>query len=138
MKKDLHSNLAVAVAKTIAAISSNTTTNGSIIDTDGYHSVEFSILSGALTDGSYAPKIEVGNESDLSDAVTVSTDSEKILGTVAGATFAATDDNAVKKIGVRADGYRYVRLSIVSTGVSTGGTLGAVALLGHPTIAPVA
>jgi hypothetical protein len=138
MKKDIHNGIKVASARNVAAISSNTTSAGNIIDTAGHESVEFLIYSGTITDGSYAPLIAVGNEADLSDAVTVSTDADKIIGTVALATFAAADDNAVKKIGVRADGYRYVRLSLVSTGVSSGGTLGAVALLGHATIEPVA
>ena len=138
MKKDIHDEIKVASARNLAAISSNTTSVGNIIDTAGFESVEFLIYSGAITDGTYTPLIAVGNDAGLSDAVTVSADADKILGTVAGATFIATDNNVVKKIGVRADGYRYVRLSLVSTGVSSGGTLGAVSVLSHATIKPVA
>ena len=138
MKKDLHNNIKVVKARSSAAISSDTTSAGDIIDTHDYQSLEFILLSATITDGTYTPLIEVGNNSGLSDAVTVSSDSNAILGTVALATFVAADDNAVKKIGVRKDGYRYIRLSIVSTGVTSGGTIGAVAVLGHPVIAAVA
>ena len=138
MKKEIHDEIKVLSARNLAAITSNTTSAGNIIDTAGHESLEFLIYSNALTDGVFTPLIAVGNAADLSDAVTVSSDATKILGTVAGATFISTDDNVVKKIGVRADGYRYARLSIVSTGVTSGGTLGAVAVLAHATIKPVA
>lgn len=138
MKKDLHNNVKIAKARSSAAITTNTTSAGDIIDTHDYQSLEFAILSATITDGTFTPLIEVGNDSGLSDAVTVSSDSNAILGTVALATFVAADDNTVKKIGVRKDGYRYARLSLVSTGVTSGGTLGAIAILSHPVIAPVA
>jgi len=133
--RDIHNNLGAVVALNIGAISSNTTTNGAIVDTQGFEAVEFFIQSGTLTDGSYAPTVTEGNASDLSDGS--ATAAGDLLGTLAGATFAATDDNAVKKIGYKG-GKRYVRLNIVSTGVTTGGTLGAVAVKGVARNKPVA
>lgn len=124
--KDLHNNIGVVNALDSTAIGSNTTTNGEVIDTAGFESIEFVIKSETLTDGSYAPTITEGDESDLSDGATAT----DLIGAASDATFAATDDNTVKKIGYKG-GKRYVRLNIVSTGVTTGGTLSAVAVKGN-------
>lgn len=134
--RDLHNNIEPFVALNAAAISSSTTTNGTnIIDTAGYESVEFLILSATLTDGSYTPVITAGDASDLSGGSAAP--SGDLIGTIAGATFAATDDNKVKRIGYKG-AHRYVRLDITSAGVTSGGTLGALAVLGHPHDAPTA
>ncbi len=126
--RDLHNNVDVKVALNTAAITSNTTTNGAIIDMRGYSAVEFVIQSGALTDGTYTVLLESGNASDLSDKANV-VDSA-MLGTEALASFIATEDNTVKKVGMVAHGsYRYVRLSLVSASTTAGGTLGATVVL---------
>lgn len=133
--RDMHNNISPAVALNVAIISSNTTTNGAIIDVQGFDSLEFIIKSGTIADGTYTPLIEEGDDSGLSDAAAVA-DGE-LLGTEAEAAFAATDDQTVKHIGYRGS-KRYVRLSIVSAGTTSGGTLSALAVKGHPTNAPVA
>jgi hypothetical protein len=129
---DLHNEATARTGKTIAAISTNTNTDGAIIDTAHYESLEFYILSGTVTDGTYVAQLFHGNDSGLSDAAQVS--SEEQLGT---ATFILTDDDATKRIGYVGK-KRYVRLRLVSTGVTTGGTFGAVAVLGTPHHAPAA
>lgn len=126
MRKDLHNNTVGSVALA-AAISSNTTTAGNIIDTRGFEAIEFYIASGTLTDGAYAVLVEDGDESNLSDAAAVADD--ELLGTEANASFADTDDDTVKRIGY-IGGKRYVRLSLVSTGVTTGGSFTAIAVQG--------
>jgi hypothetical protein len=136
MSRELHSNVKVVKARTTATISSDTTSAGDIIDLAGYGSCMFVMLSGTLVDGAYAPKIEVGNNSGLSDAVELTGSS--LLGTTALGSFALADDNAVKKIGFKVNTYRYARLSIVSTAVTSGGPIGAIAILGDPAVAPVA
>lgn len=136
MRNDLHNNVTQKVALNSAAISSNTTTDGAIIDLQGYNACEFVIQSATLTDGTYTPLIEEGNDAGLSDAATVST--ANTFGTIAAATFVSTDDNVAKRIGYRVGSFRYVRLSLVTTGVTTGGTIGAVAVLGTPNEAPTA
>jgi len=134
MECDLHNNVDDQIAMDLAAISSNTTTVGNIIDTAGYESIEFIALMGTITDGAYAFKIEDGDASNLSDAADV--DSSLLLGALTG--FAATDDDSSKRVGCIAK-KRYVRLSLVSTGVTTGVNMaGAAAVLGHPHHAPVA
>ena len=132
--RDLHNNIKAQVALDITNISSNTTTNGNIIDMQEFGSVEFILQSGTLTDGAYALLIEEGDASNLSDATAVA--DGDLLGTEAGATFAATDDNAVKKIGYIGN-KRYVRLSVVSTGTTTGGTVSAVSVKSNASDLPV-
>ncbi len=137
--QDIHNQMRQLLARNVAAITSNTTSAGNIIDTQGFDAVEFLVFSGARTDGSYLPLIEHGDAANLSDAVAVP-DAE-LLGTnittgqEAAATIAAA--NAATRIGYIGT-RRYVRLSIVSTGVTSGATLGAIAVLGMPRLAPTA
>lgn len=134
MDYDLHNNVDDRVALDAQAITTNTTTVGNIIDTKGFNSIVFAILSKVITDGAYALKVEDGEDSGLSDAADVP--AADVLGALTG--FVAADDNVVKRIGVVSK-KRYVRLSIVSTGVTAGvDIMSAVAILGHPLRAPVA
>lgn len=119
--RDLHNVISPAVAKPAAAIATNTTTNGTGVDLQGFQSCEFVIVSGTLTDGSYAINVQ---ESD-DNATFTDAPASAILG--GEPTFAATDDNVVKSVGY-VGGKRYARIQIVSTGVTTGGTLAAVGI----------
>lgn len=123
---DLHNEATSRVGLVIGAITTNTTTSGAIIDTAHYESLEYYIQSGTLTDGTYTAQIWHGNDSGLSDAVQLT--GEEVLGS---AVFALTDDNKTKRIGYVGK-KRYVQLRILSAAVTTGGTLGAVAVLGTP------
>jgi hypothetical protein len=134
MEFDLHSNVKDAVALKQQAISSNTTTDGEIVDTQGYESLEFIALAGTITDGAYALLLQEGDDSGLSDAAAVSAD--ETLGALTG--FVAAGDDCVIRVGSIGK-KRYQRLSIVSTSVTTGvNMMGAVAVLGNPLTAPVA
>lgn len=127
-QRDIHNSVVARNALDTQAITTNTTTVGDIIDTALYESLEFLIQAGTLTDGTYDVLIEEGDDSGLSDAAAVA--DAQLLGTEAGAQIVATDDNKVAKIGYIGN-KQFVRLSLVSTGVTTGGTLGAVAVEGH-------
>ena len=129
--RDLHSNINAVLALKHTAISANGATNGEIIDTLGFGSVEFVIQSGTLTDGTYTPSLTVGDAANLSDGIAAT----KLLGTIAGATFAATDDDTVKRIGYSGH-RRYVRLTITAASVTSGGAMMATAVLGHPMTGP--
>lgn len=131
---DLHNQVTPAVAFKTEAIASDTTTAGEIIDMDGYYSLEFILQSGTLTTGTYTPVIQHGDDSGLSDVATVGTDF--LLGTIADATYAVTDDDTVKRIGYVGK-KRYVRLSITSAS-SAAGTMSAVAINSDPRRAPTA
>lgn len=129
---DLHNEATSRVGLNSAAITTNTTTSGAIIDTAHYESLEFYFLTGTITDGSYAVQIFHGNDSGLSDAAQLT--GEEVLGSI---TIVAADDNVTRRIGYVGK-KRYVQLRVVSTGVTTGGTFGAVAVLGTPHHGPAA
>lgn len=135
MSEDLHANVKISKALALTAVSGNGATAGSIIDTQGFGNTEFAIISGTLTDGTYTPSLTEGDDSALGDGATVA--AAEILGTIALATFALTDDNTVKKIGYKGN-KRYVRLTITASVVTTGGLIGAIAIQGDPQSAPVA
>lgn len=128
--RDLHNNIKPLVGLNVTAIGSNTTTNGNVIDTQGFDSVEYLTTSGTVTDGTFTPVLEQAD--DLAFSVNVETiPTVQLLGTIADATFVAADDDAVKKIGVL-NNRQFVRLSYASTGVTTGATLTALAVMGKP------
>jgi hypothetical protein len=133
LDNDLFNNVDELKALSHQTINTNTTTAGDIIDTKGFGSIVWVLLSATITDGVYTVKLEDGDDSGLSDAADV--DATLLLGSLPA--LILTDDNAVKRVGCISK-KRYVRLSLVSTGVTTGGAMGAVALLGHPSVAPVA
>ena len=128
-KRELKTTTSPVVALNTTAISSDTTTNGVIIDTAGYESILFIIQSGTITDGTYTSLIQEGDDSGLSDAASVA--DADLTNTEASIAFAATDDNTSKSIAYVGD-KRYVRLNIVSASTSSGGTLSAVAIKGDP------
>lgn len=130
---DSASGMAASVALNTAAISSSTTTNGNIIDTQGYNGLTFLLNVGARTDGTYTPLIRHGDASDLSDVADV--DDADLVGTEAGAVISAA--NTVKKIGYVGN-KRYVRLSVVSSSVSSGATVGGTAILTRPAVGALA
>ena len=129
---DLHDNCEVANALDSSTISSDTTTNGEIVDVLGYHGLEFILKSGAITDGAYTVTLTEGDDSGLSDGATVA--AADLLGSIA---FALTDDNVAKRVGYIGK-KRYVRLNVVSTGTTSGGVFDGVAVKFSPIHGPVA
>jgi hypothetical protein len=111
-------------------ISTDTTTAGNTVDLLGYKACTFYIQSGTLTDGAYATKLQ---ESD-DDSTWADVAAANQMGSPS---FAATDDDAVKRIGY-AGKKRYCRLAIVSTSTSSGGVFSAIAVKGAPEHMPVA
>jgi hypothetical protein len=159
-QRDLHNISKYYVALDMQSITTNTTTVGKIIDTNGYEGVEFSIQSGTDLDATtvFTPVLEDGDNSSLTDAAVV--DLEFVIGTtnvtgvrpdygtltsgtvtpsttpIADATFTTTADcSKVKRIGY-VGRKRYVRLSIVTTAKTSGGTMGAQCVLGYPHVVP--
>ena len=119
---DIHNSMDAVNALNIQAITTDTTTVGNIIDTDGAEGIEFILHSAGVSAGDFTPKIEDGDDAALSDAADV--DSSLIIGSLAGAQIAAA--NAVTKFGI-VNHKRYVRVSIVSDN-SANGTLGVSAI----------
>lgn len=119
--RDLYNAVSVASGVAVTAISSNTTTNGDIIDLQGAGGVLFALRVSGRTDGTYTPSVQVGNESDLSDASTA--DSATVQGSLSGITA-----NGIAAIQLKATTYRYARINVDSTLVTTGATVSAVAI----------
>jgi hypothetical protein len=120
---DLKNNISALVAFNFQEITSDTTTPGNIIDMQGYQALTFIFQAGTITDGTYTPKVEHGENSGLSDAAEVA--DSQLIGTEAAALLDAS--NEITKLGYV--GYkRYVRASIVSASTSSGGFVGAVAI----------
>ena len=127
--KDQYHDLKGEIALNIQAISSNITTVGNTIDLQGYESITFFPVQGTVTDGDYAYKLFVGDASNMSDEVEVTTAAGGLLGTLPSYT-ADTDDNKIGAFGYHGN-KRYIRIKTVSTNVTTGGTVGAVSVKGN-------
>lgn len=117
--RDLHSEIKVVRCFPSAQIATDGTTVGTVVDTAGFDSCEFTLASTVLTDGTFAPLVEHGDAANLSDAATVP--AAQLIGTIAAASFVSTEDNVAKKIGYLGS-KRYVRISVVSQGTAASGT----------------
>jgi hypothetical protein len=125
-------------AKIPTSISSNTTTTSSIIDTQGYDKVTFVITSTAYTDGTYTPTIAESNDSGMSGSNSVAaSDLTKALSDCAVSAATTNSVDAAKKIGYLGV-KRYLTCGIVSTGTSSGATVGVMAILEKADNQPVA
>ena len=138
MRSNVYSiNPRVALAPVAVALADNTAQVSSIIDTQGYDSLDFVIVTGTLADAdaTFAVTMEHGDAANLSDTAAVTSDD--LAGTLAnaGCTFAA--DGACRKIGYLGS-KRYARLTVTPSGNSGAAPLAVIALLGHPLSAPTA
>jgi len=113
------------------SVSNNDNTTGEIIDKLGYESVTYIIQSGTLADSdvTLTPVLQECAVDNCSDAA--ATAAGNLIGTIAGATFAATDDNTVKSIGYSGS-KRYTRLIITPAANTGAARFNAIAILGHP------
>lgn len=117
-------------ALNIAVINSNATTAGNSIDLVGFEACTFVVELGARTDGTFLPLIQ--DSDDNSNFANV--DDQFLIGTEAEAQI--NTPNTIKTIGYVGK-KRYVKLSLVSTSVTTGATASATAILGHSVVNPV-
>ena len=120
MIRDLNSCTSTVVGLTAAAVSSNTTTNGAVINLADAGGVLFVVNAASYSgDRVFTGTITVGNAVDLSDGVAATDLQGSVVLSAAG----------VGKVGIRLNGYRYARLTLVSTGTTGGATVSAAALL---------
>jgi len=120
----------VSVADTTAQV-------GQIIDKKGFESVTYVIATGSIADAdaTFTVLLEEGDNSALSDAAAVA--DADLLGTEALAAFQFDDDNETRKLGYIGS-KRYTRLTITPVNNASAAVISAVAILGHPQIAPTA
>lgn len=138
-KFDLHNNINAkrGYSPVAAAQTDNTAMVSEIVDTRGYGSVEYLILTGSLADAdaTFTVLVEDGDASNLSDAAAV-VDAE-LLGTEALAGFTFADDNKVFKIGYVGN-KRYARVTITPANNTGNACVAGVWVLGNPVLAPTA
>lgn len=136
--RDLHHNIHAARGiSPAAAVTDNTAFVSQIVDTKGYDSVEFLILTGSLADAdaTFTVLVEDGDAANLSDAAAVA--DKFLLGTEALASFTFAEDDKVRKIGYVGD-KRYVRVTVTPANNTGNAFIAGAWLLGHPRKVPTA
>jgi len=130
---DIRSNLLPKLAFR-AIITTDTTTNGAIIDTADFDGgVVFTLLSTVYGAGTYTPVLEESNNADMSSANDVA--DANLIGTEAGAVISALTASGANLPSIGAFGTkRYLRLKIVSATTTT--TTIAAIFQGVPNVMP--
>lgn len=120
-----------------AAVTDNTAQVSAIIDTAGFQSCVLGIQTGTLSDAdaTFTVLVEEGDASNLSDAAAVA--DGDLNGTEAAASFTFANDNVTRKIGY-VGAKRYVRMTVTPSGNTGNLFLAGMAILGGPSVAPVA
>lgn len=130
MIHDLGNKIKVVNALDATAISTDTTTSGAVIDTQGFGSGAVLVRVAAFTDGSYIINMQEGDAPNLSDAADIP--AARISNTAQALT--AVDET--DKIGFIAN-KRYVRVQVDSSSTSSGATLLGNCILSDPDLGPV-
>lgn len=89
------------------------------------------VQTGTITDGTHTVEVQHSDDNSSFSAVA----DADLQGTEPA--IGATDDNVIREIGYSGT-KQYLRVSVVTTGATTGGTFGAVIMLGVPRRLPVA
>lgn len=133
--KDLYNNTKLVRAISPVVATNNDALVSQVIDTVGYESLTFAILTGTLadTDATFTVLVEDGDTSGSLSAVS----DDFLLGTEAGASFTFAADDSTREIGY-AGKKRYVRITITPAGNSGNAAIAVGAILGHPHVAPAA
>lgn len=134
--QDLFNNVHPVPCISPAVVSDNTAAVGAVTDRQGYDSLTYVIATGTLADvdATFTTLVE---HSDASGSGFEAVADSDLLGTEANASFAFSDDDKTFKIGYRGT-KRYVRLTVTPANNAGSAPLAAVALLGHPNVAPTA
>lgn len=128
--KDLKNDVALLVALNIQEVTTNTTTDGVVIDLQDYEGCTFVFQTGTVTDGDYLPLIEESDIVTFGGEENVVVDAD-LIGTEANAGFTADDDdNKISTLGYIGS-KRFVRFAVVSTNTGSGAFLGANVILSH-------
>jgi len=132
-ERDLKSSVLGESGLDLQEITSDTTTVGNIVDTQGFESLTYFIQSGVLTDGDYVVVLEDGDAANLSDAAVVNSDF--VIGSLP--VFAPADDQVVKSVGLVSK-KRFQRLSLASTNTTSGGFFASTVVKGNAASRPTA
>jgi len=135
--KDLMNKIDVKRVISPVSVADTTAQVGQIIDKKGFESLTYVIATGSIADAdaTFTVLLEESNDSGMSGATAVA--DADLLGTEALAGFQFDDDNECRKMGYIGS-MRYTRLTITPVANASAAVLAAVAVLGHPQIAPTA
>lgn len=133
--KDLHNNIHPVQVIAPVSVANNTAQVGTIVDRQGFDSLEYIIALGANAGaaGTYAVLLEEGDTANLADAATVA--AADMRGTIANASWAYTDVNKTRKLGYTGS-KRYTRMTITPASNVAAALFGVTAILGNPVNAP--
>ena len=133
MRTELLTQQSPKLVLTKSTINSNTTTAGTAVDMLGYDALTFFMNVESRTDGTYTPLVQ---ESDDNSTFTDAADADLYSGGVSSTPEAAV---ARTSTGISSIAYRgakrYVKFSVVSTSVTTGGSVSVTAVLMQPKMA---
>ncbi|MBN4046376.1 hypothetical protein JYU02_00065 [bacterium AH-315-P15] len=134
--QDLFNNLHPAQCISPVVETANTAAVGTVTDRQGYDSLTYVIATGTLADAD-ATFTTLVEHSDASGSGFAAVPDTELLGTEADASFTFAGDDKTFKIGYRGS-KRFVRLTITPAGNAGNAPLAAIAMLGHPNVAPTA
>ncbi len=127
---DLHSQVKVFLALDFTA-SAGTTTDGNVIDTDGFESIEFFIASGTIAVGTFA--VTLFSDALVGFASPTAIPAALTLGALPS--WLVTDDDTVRRVGTVVK-EQFVRLTLDGL-ASPDGDFIAFAVLSNPKTSPV-
>lgn len=128
-----------SIGPTDGQITGNGTVNGAVVDVnqnERFESLTYEVHAGTITDGSHALLLEESDTGAFGGEETVVA-ADDLIGGVLPGPLTSSESDTVVRLGVIAK-KQFQRLSVVSTGVTTGGAVFAGVILGHPHQAPVA
>ncbi|GLW32269.1 hypothetical protein [Actinoplanes regularis] len=136
MRTTLYSQILTRPSLSVAS-RTNGTVNGSTVDKadpsggyDGFTAALLVVVAGTITDGTHTVTVQDSDDGSAWAAA----DTAFVQGGPVALTSA--NSNTVAELGYTGP-KRYVRASVVTSGATTGGTLGAVVVLGGQTSLPV-
>ena len=128
MEKDISQKLG-GRSLLASPITSSTTTNSAVVDTQGIQTgLAFYIGANLYTDGTYAFSFQQADNLAFSTNVTT-IDSAQIVGSITDITAATTAGDSLQKVGIlnlktaALQDSRFVRVVVTSTSVTTGATI---------------
>lgn len=134
--QDLFNNIHPAQCISPVVVADNTASVGTVTDRQGYDSLTYLIATGTLADAD-ATFTTLVEHSDTSGGTHVAVPDTELLGSEAIASFTFSDDDKTFKIGYRGT-KRFVRMTLTPAANAGNAPIAAIALLGHPSVAPTA
>jgi hypothetical protein len=133
--QDLFNNINLKRVISPVSVADTTALVGQIIDRAGYQSLTYAIATGSIADvdATFTVLLEESDASNMDGAAAVA--DADLLGTEAQAAFIFSDDDKCFKLGYKGN-KRYTRLTITPVANASAALVAAVAILGHPEVAP--